>query len=97
MAQQQVIPYADQPFVQEALAYVYVAQSVGRNRAGVLMYDCERYRSQIKTLSSQGDIQPTRYYQLDGLVTTETGTEKAQIIMQDKIINKSDKYRTMES
>ena len=93
MAQQQVIPYADQPFVQEALAYVYVAQSVGRNRAGVLMYDCERYRSQIKTLSSQGDIQPTRYYQLDGLVTTETGTEKAQIIMQDKIINKSDFLR----
>lgn len=94
MTQQQVIPYMDEPLLAEALVYVYIAQFVrpdGPNRAGVLMGDCQRYLSQIKELLSKGDIQDAIWRDLRGFVTTATGTQKAQRIMQDRALTHSNR------
>jgi len=94
MTQQQVIPYMDEPLLAEALVYVYIAQFVrpdGPNRAGVLKGDCQRYLSQIKELLSEGDIQDAIWRDLRGFVTTATGTQRAQRIMQDRVLTHSNR------
>ncbi len=93
MIQPNEIPYSDQPFVAEALTYIYIAQYVrpdGPKVAGVLIDDCQKYTSQINKLLSERDVQPARWVQLNGYTTTGTGTQKAQAIMQNEVLTSSD-------
>jgi hypothetical protein len=88
MTQQEMIPYADDPFMAEALTYMYIAQYVrsdGPRRAGVLAGDCKRYYGQIKELLSKGEICEANWVQLGGYATIAQGTEKAQSILINKV------------
>lgn len=54
----------------EALAYVYVAQYVrpdGPSRAGVVDQDCRRYFGQLEELVASGDVEMVAWTHLDGL------------------------------
>jgi len=89
MAQQEMIPYADDQFMAEALTYVYIGQFArpdGPDRAGILQGDCQRYSSQIKHLLSAGDIQDARWGKLDGYMTTLIGTRKSQTIINNRLV-----------
>ena len=87
MAQQNLTPYADQAFQEDALAYVYIAQYVrsdGPSRAGVLETpDCQRYYGQLKELVSKGEVQRARWRDLEGFITTtQGGTHARQTVLK---------------
>jgi Cdc6-like AAA superfamily ATPase len=89
MTQQEIIAYGDNPFMAEALTYVYIAQYVrpdGPERAGVLEEDCQRYFSQINQLLSAGDIRTAHWLKHRGFITTFKGTQNAQSIIGNRLI-----------
>ncbi len=88
MTDSREIPYCNQPFMAEALAFVYMAQYVrsdGPSRAGVLVHDCRAYSRELHDLESKGDVTRLNWVNLKGFGTTPQGAANAHKIMESRL------------
>jgi hypothetical protein len=77
-------------FTEEALTYVYIAQNVrssgdGPSRAGVLLFDCRRYFSELEGLLQEDYVERRSWHQLEGFCTTSKGTSAAHRVVLAKL------------